>query len=226
MAYPSTADLVAASTVAELTGLEGAQQDALRQEAIDAIEGACRQSFLQEGSKEEPVQRIADGSGSRALYLPKRLIELTELLVPDGGLTASNIVLSEAGDRLHIPAESDGSSWATRVIAEATGRTDPVFPDGYGAVAVTGVWGWEEVPSAIVTAIRYDMEDRALANQHALAESVRSTRALGVSGIDQGGLSVQLRAREPGVSARVRRVLRTGNDGAGYIWHTWTGGLA
>lgn len=224
--YPSTAELVAASTVTEFTGLTEAQQDALRQEAIDVIEGVCRQGFEQEGSEAEPVERIIDGPGSRELYLPKRLIELSTLEVPGGGLTASDVVLSEAGDRLHVAPESSGSSWATRAVAEMTGRTDPVFPDGPGSVTVTGVWGWAEVPSAIVTAIRLDMEDRAMANQHALAESVRSTRALGVSGIDQGGLSVSLRAREPGVSARVRRVLRTGNDGAGYIWHAWTGGVA
>lgn len=223
--YPTTAELVAASTVSELTDLEEAQQDALRQEAIDAIEGVCRQSFLQEGTEGEPVERIIDGPGSRELYLPKRLIELTKLATSGSALTASDVVLSEAGDRLHVPSERDGGTWATRAIAEATGRVDPIFPHGPGSVTVTGVWGWAEVPSAIVTALRLDMEDRALATGHALAESVRSTRALGVSGIDQGGLSVQLRNREPGVSARVRRVLRTGNDGAGYIWHRWGGGV-
>lgn len=224
--YPTTAELVAASTVSELTGLTEAQQDALRQEAIDVIEGVCHQDFLQEGTKAEPVARVIDGPGARELYLPKRLVELTALEVPGGALTITDVTLSEDHARLHVTPESDGSTWATRAVAEMTGRTEPVFPDGPGTVTVTGVWGWEEVPSAIATAIRLDMEDRALANQHALAESVRSSRALGVSGIDQGGLSVQLRAREPGVSARVRRVLRTGNDGAGYIWHRWTGGLA
>lgn len=217
--YPTTKELVDGSTVEALTSLEEAQQDALREEAIAAVERYCRQSFLQEGTEEDPVERILDGSGSRALYLPKRLITLTDLDAGVTGLAVGDVVLSERRDRLVIADEPSGSTWATRAIAEMTGTRDPIFPSGLAGVRIVGVWGWEAVPAEVTTALRFDMEDRALAGVHKLADTVQSARALGVASVRQGNLSIDLGGRQPTVSLRVRRALSglrwsTGGSGA------------
>ncbi len=220
--YPSTAELIAASNVSELTDLTEAQQDALRAESILAIEGYCAQSFEVEGTGEEPVQRILDGNGARKIYLPKRLVSLSALSVVGVALAASDVVLSEDHDRLHISDEADSASWLTRAMADITGERESLFTAGVGTVAVSGIWGWadDEFPDAVGTALRYDMEDRALADGHALSETVRSARALGLGGVQQGGLSIDLAAGEPEVSTRVARLL------SDYIWQSAAGAVA
>lgn len=228
--YPDAADLVAASTVSELTSLEEAQQDGLRDEAILAVEGVCKQSFTLEGGSgsgsgdDGSVTRAIDGTGGDVLYLPKRLVELTGLEVAGGVIATGDVVLSEKRDRLHLPDPRSGMNWLTQAYAEMTGAEHRAFPTGPGAVSVTGTWGWadEEVPPPIATALRYDMEDRALANAHALADTVRSAKSLGVSALQQGGLSMSLGGREAAVSTRVRRVLAN----ADLIWHGPVGALA
>jgi len=222
--YPSTAELVAASSNAALKGLEGSEQDGLRDEAILAIEGACRQSFTVEGTKEEPVTRKVDGTGGDLLYLPKRLVELVSLEVPGGTISADDVELSELRGRLSLPDPRSGTTWLTQAFAEARGLESLAFPSGAAGVEVSGVWGWadDEVPAAVAVALRYDMEDRAVANAHALADTVRSAKGLGVSGLSQGGLSMQLDGREAAVSTRVRRVLAD----AALIWHGPVGALA
>lgn len=207
--YPSTEELVAASSLSELTSLEAPQQDALRTEAIGAIERHCRQAFLQEGTEEDPVTKVIDGNGGEVLYLPARLAELTEFGVSTGALTASDVALSEKRDRLHLAPESAGSTWATRVIAEARDLDRAVFPAGPGTVEITGVWGWPEAdyPAAVTTALRFHMEDRALTEAHKFADTVRSAKALGVDSIQQGNLSLGLGGQEKAVSTRVRREL-------------------
>ena len=60
MGYPTTAELVAASTVEEQTGLTDPQQDALRDSAIDAVEGFARQSFEAEGSEVVAIVKASD----------------------------------------------------------------------------------------------------------------------------------------------------------------------
>lgn len=208
--YPSTAEIVADSTTAALTDLEPTAQEALREEAITAIEGYCGQSFTAEGTEDEPAERILDGQGGDVLYLPQRLASLSSLLVPGGALSAADVVLSDDHDRLSIAPEAEGgSTWVTRAYADARGTRALCFPVGNAGVKVDGVWGWadDEVPGAVATALRFDMEDRALANAHALAETARSARALGLTGVDQGGLSIGIGAREPEVSTRVARLL-------------------
>lgn len=221
--YPTTTELVAASSNAVLKGLEESEQDGLRDEAILAIEGACRQSFTLEGDSGSgsgdggPVTRKLDGTGGDTLYLPKRLVELVSLEVPGGAISADDVDLSERRDRLVLPDPRSGTNWLTQAVAEAIGSVHRCFPAGPAAIDVTGTWGWaaNEVPAAVATALRYDMEDRAVANEHALADTVRSAKALGVTGLSQGGLSMQLDGRESAVSARVRRILTN----AGLIWH-------
>jgi hypothetical protein len=228
--YPSTAELVAASSNATLQGLEGTEQDGLREEAILAVEGACKQSFTLEGDSgsgsgdDEPTTRKLDGTGSNVLYLPKRLVELTGIEAPGTAISAADVELSERHDRLCLPDPRSGTNWLTQAMAEATGAEHRAFPSGPAAVSVTGIWGWtpEEVPAAIATALRYDMEDRAVANAHALADTVRSAKGLGVTGLSQGGFSLQLDGREVAVSTRVRRIL----SDAELIWHGPAGALA
>jgi hypothetical protein len=220
--YPSLKDLIDASSVTELTDLTEAQQDALRAESILAIEGYCAQSFDAEGTDKAPVERILDGNGARKIYLPKRLVSLSVLSVVGVALAASDVLLSEDHNRLHISDEADASSWLTRAMADVTGEREALFTAGPGTVAVSGVWGWAdaEFPDAIGTALRYDMEDRALAGGHALSETVRSARALGLDGVQQGGLSVDLAPGEPEVSTRVARLL------VDYIWQSAAGAVA
>ncbi len=220
--YPPLKDLIAASTVTELAGLEEAQQDALRTESILAIEGYCAQSFEAEGTNEAPAERVIDGPGARILHLPKRLVSLSSLSVIGVSITAADVVLSEEHDRLHIPEEAGSSTWLTRKLADATGVREALFAAGPGAVTISGVWGWadDEFPAAVGTALRYDMEDRALAGGHALSETVRSARALGLGGVSQGSLSVQLQSGEPDVSTRVARLL------SDYIWQSASGAVA
>lgn len=223
--YPSTAELVAASSNTVLKGLEKAEQDGLREEAILAIEGACRQSFTQEGKDDAPVVRKLDGTGSDVLYLPKRLVELVSIEVAGGVISADDVEVSEQRDRLSLPDPRSGTNWLLQAFAEARGIDETrAFPSGPAAVEVSGVWGWadDEVPTAVAVALRYDMEDRAVANAHALADTVRSAKGLGVSGLSQGGMSMQLDGREAAVSTRVRRVLAD----AALIWHGPVGALA
>lgn len=220
--YPTTKELVEASSVSELTGLTEVQRDALREEAIVAIEGHCRQSFEEEGTDKDPVAKTFDGAGGRILYLPKRLAALGTVTTQGGMVGTDAVVLSDDHDRLHIPSGQDGATWASRAVSELSGYERAHFPTGPGAVTVSGIWGWAdaEYPAVITIALRMDCEDRALANAHALSESVRSARALGLQDINQGGLSVTLGNREPGVSMRVERML------GDYIWSSSAGALA
>ena len=209
--YPSTEELVTSSTVSKLTDLTPEQQDALRAEAIGAVERYCRQRFVAIGTEEEPSTVDIDGSGSSELYLPSRLAVLTDLNVSDGSLSVDDVGLNADRDRLNVRSDGSQDTWITRALARERGLpTERVFPLGTGEVEVTGVWGWpdDEFPDDVTTALRFHMEDRALTEAHKLAETVRAARALGVTGVQQGGLSIELGAGEPEISTRVRRLLR------------------
>jgi hypothetical protein len=52
------------------------------------------------------------------------------------------------------------------------------------------------------------MEDKALAGANHLAETVRSARALGLTSVSQGRLSINLGAMEVELSVRARRILK------------------
>lgn len=198
--YPSTADLVAASTVDELADLSTDQKDELREAAIDAIEVHCRQAFTLQAA----ATKVVDGSGGDVLYLPVRLQAVTALSVDGTLMAVPDYSLGTDGDVLKLVSPV-GGSWVTRV-RRSPGDGGPSFPSGRDNVSITGDWGWAEVPSAVATAIRFDMEDQALAEANKLASTVRSQRALGVYSINQGGLSAQLQG-EPGLSVRVKRKL-------------------
>ena len=225
--YPTTKELVDASSNAELKALAEVEQEALRAEAILAIEGHCRQSFAAEsgsgsGSGDEFATLSIDGTGSRTLYLPRRLASLHVLTVAGASIGAGDVELNAEHDRLSITDEGSATNWLLQAAAEFSQRPQALFTAGAGTVSVTGVWGWadDEYPEAITTALRFDMEDRALANAHALSDTVRSARALGLTGVNQGGLSIELGNGEPAVSTRVRRLLKD------YRWSGGVGALA
>lgn len=213
--YPDVDELLAASSCAELIALDDDQAEALRLEAIVGVESYAGQSFLPEGTEEAPVSRFLDGSGGRALELPKRLEVLTEVLV-DGAVLGDVVHLSDSHDRLTLPRNGGVAGYYETALEIPMSRS---FGSGPDAVEVRGVWGWLTVPDAVAMALRLHMEDRAMADANALAPSIRSYRGLGVSGIRQGNLSAQLEAFEPELSARARRQL------ADYVW-TSSGGFS
>ena len=211
--YPSTEDLVAASTVAALGDLTGPQQDALRDAAIAAIESYCHQRFLAEGTDNDPVTKRLDGTGTRTLYLPCRIVEITEIesFGTEAGVTLDSVTISDDRSRLTLPETGAGTTWATRAYADAHGLTEAAFPAGTDNIRVTGIWGWtddeyDDQLDAVTTAIRFDMEDKALAGAHALNDTVRAARTLGLNSVNQGRISLDLDT-EHQLSARVKQQL-------------------
>lgn len=211
--YPSTAELVAASSNDSLEALTEPEQDALRAAAIRAVEAFCRQTFVAEGTELDPVMRSLDGSGADRLYLPKRLAVLTDLSI-DGAIwnVDSDVVLAEDGTHIAMVSPAVSGSWVTNV-RRRVGDPGPIFYSGAHNVIVGGVWGWTDdeweagTLAPVATAIRFDMEDQAEGDANALASTIRSYRNLGVEAIEQGGLSAALRPGESTISRRAQREL-------------------
>lgn len=207
MAYPSTAELVAESSVSELTSLTSGEQDQLRRASIAAIEEFTGQRF----ELEADVTRNVDGTGTKSLYLPKRLESLAVLTVTGSGLTASDVTLSENHDKLTVRADAGIGNYYERVMREFDGNLPLRFAFGTGTVQITGDWGWPDCPQDVFDALRIDMEDQALSDANALSDTIRSARALGLRDISQGNLSAAI-DYVPSVSAKVQRLLLP------YIW--------
>jgi hypothetical protein len=216
--YPTTAELIAASSVVELTGLETPQQDDLRASAIESIESFCHQAFTAEGTDGDPVDRSFDGTASDVLYLPRRLASLATVTLDGTAIFPGvspvwgwTVEPSREGDRLAFVMPSGSSSWLVRVRMNP-GDPRPTFLGGRDNVVVSGVWGWTEAEwtagelDAVGVALRYAMEDEAQADANPLASTIRSARALGVGSIQQGGLSATI-SGEPGLSTRAQRKL-------------------
>lgn len=223
MGYPTTAQLVADSNDAHLTGLTPTEQDALRASAINAIERHTGQRFEAEGTLLAPVTKSFPGNNGDTLWLPARLQELTGLEVVGSWLGPTDVAVSEDGAQLVIaPPNVAGGTWLDRAQADLESGAGPaVFPLGPDRVLVSGVWGWTDAEwsdpvsqegrslAAVRRAIRFDMEDHADADANELSETIRVARQLGVSSLSQGNLSVQMRSSgEPLVSERVRRELQ------------------
>lgn len=211
MAYPTRAALVAASSVAELTGLEAPEQDSLWAAAISAVEEFCGQTFGNEDRTE-----IIDGRGASVIYLPARLSRLDSLRVNGQDFATASVVISSERDRLHFNTEY-ALGYYEQAIADASGDK---FPVGFGNIEINGLWGWadDEFPAAVGTALRYDMEDTALADQNSLSATVQAFRKLGLRNISQGNLQAQITSA-PGLTDRVTRILRP------YVWNGQIGAL-
>lgn len=199
MAYPTTAELVAASSQDALTGLTPAQQDALRTAAIAAVEAHCGQSFTS-----EDATHAVRGSGGDTLLLPRRLEAATAVTMGGMLLEPGAWELGEDADRLVLPALAP-SNYYERTMAQL----DDWGPRSWAndlAVHITGTWGWTTPPDAVVTALRYDMEDQAAADASGLSGAVQAYRKLGIRGISQGNLNAQLNGGGS-LSPRVQRLL-------------------
>ena len=211
--YPVTAELVAASTVDELTSLDSDQLESMREAAIVAVESFTGQRFVYE----EAVTELIESGGGYEIYLPKRLIEVTSI-TPYGGdpLELDAItVAADDNDRLIFHRNVVGVGYYEQALYEVSGGDySTVFPQG--TLEVVGDWGWEECPENVITALRYDMEEQALADANALSSTVHAVRRLGLSSIGQGSLRAEL-ITPPIVSPRVERLLHD------YLWHG-TGG--
>jgi hypothetical protein len=206
MAYPTRADVVAGSSQDELTSLDAAQQDALYDAAIQAIEEFTGQRFAP-----EVKTVVVDGNGKQELFLPERLEELTAVALGGHLIGLDDVALDVDGTRLYWSSYV-GSGYAA--IPWGDSRT---FRSGFGNIALTGTWGWTEAPAAIETALRYDMEEQAAADASGLAGSVAAYRRLGLRSAAQGNLRVDLADAPTGLSARAQRVL------APYVWHGGAG---
>lgn len=203
--YPSREALIAASTVTELTDdLTEAQQDALREEAIDDIERFTGQQFVADTD-----DIVLDGSGGRELYLPKRIDTLTGITVEGTSLDLTDVTVSADGKRLYFAAISD--NYAVQAMRDSA-YDSRTFRRGAGTVILEGTFGWASVPSDVVTAIRWEMEDRARAEATGLAGSVAAFRRLGMTEIAQGNLRGSLATRAPALSPRTMDRLRD------YVW--------
>ncbi len=208
--YPTRAELVAASANEHLKALDAAQQDALRLAAINAVENFTSQSFEPIGTEAEPVAKVLHGTGSRELYLPAHLEQLVEISVPGGTLDPADVAVADEGNRIYL-VHHGTSTWVERALADTRERT---FPRGRDTVTVAGVWGWEDCPPAVVTALRYDMEDAASAGSSELAPSIAAWRKLGMDSMAQGPLSVQLAGRPAVLSPRAADLL----EDADLLW--------
>lgn len=221
MGYPTTEDLVGASTVAALTEADEAEQDRLRRSSIAAVEDFCRQSFDNwEGAK------VVEGSGERQLFLPRRLSSLTALVVARTSLVAADVTLTEDHDALELlPTAGLGANYYERASRAADAQlgydVDRQFTFGYGTVTITGIWGWDddEFPDLVFDAIRTDMEDTALVDGNKLTPTIRQYRHMGVRDISQGNMRAAI-SGAPGLSADAQQLL------AGLIWEGPLGALA
>lgn len=204
MAYPSRADLVAASDVPELLAAPEAKQDEYFMLARRGVEGVTGQKFVQWTGA-----RILDGRGGRELYLPERLDTLTGIAVLGTTIDLTDVQIADDGKRLvFVPMNTSYAVMAMR-DTWADSRT---FRMGLRTVTVTGVWGWSEAPDELATAMRWDMEDQARADQNALAGTIAAYRRLGVNEIAQGNLRATIGPAAPVLSARAASLL------ADYVW--------
>lgn len=180
MAYPTTATLVAASSVTELTSLTAPQQDALRDVATSAVERYTGQQFTP--STDDVV---IDGSGSREIFTPIRVETLTDISVKGSSIDLTDVVLGANGDRLHFAAPS--TSYAVVAMREHAYDTR-TFRSGAGTIILSGTFGWSVCPPAVVQALRIEMEVQAAADASALSGIVASARRLGMTNLSQGNL--------------------------------------
>lgn len=201
--YPSAATLVEQSTVEALASLTEAQQDALRSAAISAVEEHVGQSFTPfSGIVQVPSQ------GGYEVLLPRRLRLLDAVYSSRGDLLEPEaVVLGPNKDRLIWRQNIVGVGYYEQALFEVSGRD---YPTRFGrdTLQVAGEWGWDAVPQPVVDAIRYDMEDQAMADASALTQTVHVFRRLGLTTIDQGNLRATLGPVGGGLSPRVTRVLK------------------
>lgn len=200
MGYPSTATLVAASSVAELDELSTAEQEALRAVAISSVERFTGQSFTVDGPGSTMV---VDGSGGREVFLPRRVEALTAITVKGSAIDLTDVALSSDGSRLYFQPLADG--YAVQAMRDTPYDTR-TFRRGAGTLVLVGTFGWSACPDAVTQALRLEMEEQALADASALSGIVSAHRRLGLRDIAQGNLRATIGV--PGeIGARASRLL-------------------
>lgn len=217
--YPSLSTVLAAVAPGhELLSMPTGDQAALHRNAIAAVEAFAGQSFTSQA-----LTRLFDAQGGNVLYLDRRLDSLTAVVMTGSSLVASDLILSEKRDRLHIRRDV-GRGYYAQAMWEMQGEA-PGFPVGDGVVSISGVWGWPSVPDAVFDAIRFDMEDNASNPTQAgtamgsLATMAEFMAEQGIEEVSQYGLRIRASSvgstvmAAPSVSARVARALLP------YQWH-------
>jgi hypothetical protein len=213
--YPTTEELIADSAVTELTSLPEDEQDALREASINAVEEFCNQSFIWEPNKTYTL----DGQGTMTLYLPRRLVNLTALNVPDSSATLSEVVINDLKDRIILVKNIANMGYYQTAISELSGNYALRFTYGQGNIQVTGDWGWETIPKPVKVAIRKDMEDTALADANGLSQTARAFRKMGLRDVSQGNLRASVSGAY-GLSPEVMGLLDR------YVWMGPIGSVA
>jgi hypothetical protein len=201
VAYPTVEELVAATTVDELVQLTGEQQEGIRAAAIQSVEDYCHQSFG--GSVVEA--REVRGTRKSRLYLPTRLESLVSVAI--GGAALSGVTLAEDGTYVEL-SRMAGTGYYEQAYEAVSGERFVGFD---GILSITGTWGWTDCPTAVATAIRFDMEEQALADANELSNTIGAYRKLGLRNITQGNLRADI-GDEVVLSAKVKRQLTK------YVW--------
>jgi hypothetical protein len=211
--YPSAPEIVADSSIDELTSLTEAEQDALWRSAIGEIEEYTGQRF-----NSVTETRLVDGQGGRELYLPARLEAITAIAFPGNeaawrlsgwvsGLTFADVLLDPEFDKLVVKSSAGLGYYSQTLLQLQPGNGRMEFPYGQDSVEIAGTWGWSSFPPAVRDAIRLDMEDQAIADSHQLSSNIRAYRKLGIKNMSQSGLAVAVALGQPGLSPQVMRLL-------------------
>jgi hypothetical protein len=213
--YPTTEDLIADSAVTELTSLPEDEQDALREASINAIEEFCNQSFTWEPATTYKV----DGGGTSVIYLPRRLVSLTAIDVPESSVSLSEVAVNGDKDKLILSIGPASFGYYQTAIRELSTSYPMRFTFGVGNISITGDWGWEAVPAPVKVAIRKDMEDTALADANGLSQTARAFRKMGLRDVSQGNLRASVSGAY-GLSPEVMSLLDR------YVWMGPIGSVA
>lgn len=185
MAYPTRADLVGDSTVAELTTLSADDQDALYESAVNAVEDYTGQTFTA-----ATEARLLDSKGGVRLYLPWRIETLTALEASGTAFSAIDVDISYKRDYLTLTPTAGISNYYLRALNDVMDFSSRTFPIGENKVSITGVWGWTTCPKAVALALRWDMEDMARAAATAGYGALAAYKAQGASKVRQDTLEV------------------------------------
>lgn len=213
--YPTTEEFVADSSVSELTSLGEAEQDALRTASINAVEEFCNQTFTLEMQRSYTL----DGTGTGVLYLPRRILNLTDIIVPESTVSPSEVIINERRDRLILWEGVSTTGYYQTAIRDLADAWPVRFTFGMGNIVILGDWGWEAVPSAVKVAIRKDMEDTALADANGLSQTARAFRKMGMRDVSQGNLRAAVSGAY-GLSPEVMSLLDR------YVWIGQIGAVA
>lgn len=215
MGYPAAAALVAAAAGAAreaLDALDTEQLEALRTQAIIAVETHCAQSF----ETAETLTLTLDGDGSKRLRLPRRLADLDELSVTGTTLAADQVVIADDRGSLTITPVDTSNAYlrAMASMDEDMAEHRRRFHAGEGNIAITGLWGWpdEDFPASVGVALRMDMEENALADGSSLAGTIHAFRRMGLRSVRQGNLAADIGPGQSGLSPRAQRMV------ADFVW--------